>query len=79
MLYLFGQLFGHRLDFVPGGHGVCTPRCIEEDERHLGHTPQSLYLVREVLLSENKAQSHLYPLPPSTYPFPLPLQNKGEG
>ena len=60
MLYLFGQLLGHGLDFVPGGHGVCTPGCVEENERHLCHTPESLHLGTDVAVSENKPPSRVW-------------------
>lgn len=50
VLYLFGQLLSHQLHFLPGGHRVSTPGCIEENERHLGHTPETLHLERKLLL-----------------------------
>lgn len=43
--YLSGQLLSNLLQLLPGCHGVSTPRCIEEDERHLRHAPETLHLV----------------------------------
>lgn len=43
--YLSGQLLSNLLQLLPSCHGVSTPRCIEEDERHLRHTPETLHLV----------------------------------
>lgn len=46
-VYLFAQLFSDLLHFLPGSHGVSTPWCVEENKRHLGHTPETLYLQRK--------------------------------
>lgn len=43
-MYLFSQLFSNLLHFLPSSHRVSTPRCVEENQRYLRHTPEALHL-----------------------------------
>lgn len=68
--YLFSQFLGHQLDFLPGGHGVGAPRCVEEDKRHLSHTPETLQLVRE---TKSHTSEYKYSITSKKYmPFKIP-------